>query len=644
MRYRAEIDGLRALAVVPVILFHAGFLLFSGGFVGVDIFFVISGYLITTILIEDIDKGRFSIINFYERRARRILPALFFVMLCCVPFAWAWMSPSQMKDFSQSLVATSLFSSNILFWQESGYFEAVAEQKPLLHTWSLAVEEQYYIIFPVFLLFAWRFGRDRVFWIITVLAAISMFLAQWFSRIDETANFYLLPTRAWELLSGSITAFIVQARGVKRNNLVSLAGLLLVIFPIFLYDKSTPFPSLYTLFPVLGVCLIIAYGEATTFVAKLLSLRVFVGIGLVSYSAYLWHQPLLAFSRIRSFEPLSKMQQITLPFLSLVLAYFTWRFVENYFRNKEIFGKQAIFVASTFFILLPIVFGSLGHISSGFKEQRLNKDKLDILKTAIPSPKRLACHTRGKDYLVYDEACNYFSGQVKVATFGDSHVVELSYALAEELSKFNVALKHLSFSDCEPSFDVGNKNQSSCAKWTNEIVTELLQDETIDTVVVSYRINAALFGGHEDTYPSLPSGTSVERRGQVWSGYVNLLKKLVNSGKKTILVLQAPELSKPVEYLIFKSEDYKDEVIGVSRQWWLERTDFLRSSIHDIPKSVFVFDPIDLFCGEKDCLAVENGISYYFDDDHLSISGARLVAVEVVKEILDSERGFLLNE
>ena len=154
MKYRPEIDGLRALAVVPVILFHAGFELFSGGFVGVDVFFVISGYLITTILIEDLENQRFSLVSFYERRARRILPALFFVMFVCIPFAWMWMLPSQMKDFSQSLVAVSLFASNVVFWRESGYFDAAAEEKPLLHTWSLAVEEQYSVIFPIFLYLA----------------------------------------------------------------------------------------------------------------------------------------------------------------------------------------------------------------------------------------------------------------------------------------------------------------------------------------------------------------------------------------------------------------------------------------------------------------------------------------------------------
>jgi peptidoglycan/LPS O-acetylase OafA/YrhL len=179
LKYRAEIDGLRALAVVPVILFHAGFEFFSGGFVGVDVFFVISGYLITTILIDDIEKNRFSLVNFYERRARRILPVLFFVMFVCVPFAWMWMLPSQMKDFSQSLIAVSFFASNILFWRESGYFDAAAEEKPLLHTWSLAVEEQYYVLFPIFLFFAWRYGKNKVFWMLVVFSAFSLALSEW---------------------------------------------------------------------------------------------------------------------------------------------------------------------------------------------------------------------------------------------------------------------------------------------------------------------------------------------------------------------------------------------------------------------------------------------------------------------------------
>jgi peptidoglycan/LPS O-acetylase OafA/YrhL len=199
MKYRAEIDGLRALAVLPVILFHAGFEWFSGGFVGVDVFFVISGYLITTIIISEMADGKFSIINFYERRARRILPALFFVMAACLPFAWFWLAPTHLKNFGQSLAAVSTFSSNILFWWESGYFDTAAELKPLLHTWSLAVEEQFYLLFPLLLMITWRLG---VRWILTLLALLflcSLALAHWGAYNYPTASFYMLPTRGWEL-------------------------------------------------------------------------------------------------------------------------------------------------------------------------------------------------------------------------------------------------------------------------------------------------------------------------------------------------------------------------------------------------------------------------------------------------------------
>lgn len=179
MQYRREIDGLRSVAVLPVLFFHAGFSAFSGGYVGVDIFFVISGYLITSIISSEINEKRFSVIDFYERRARRLLPALFLVIATCIPFAWFWLLPGDMKDFSQSIVAVLSFASNILFWQESGYFSPDAELKPLLHTWSLAVEEQFYLLFPLFLMLTWRLGRRGVLWATAALVLVSLSLAHW---------------------------------------------------------------------------------------------------------------------------------------------------------------------------------------------------------------------------------------------------------------------------------------------------------------------------------------------------------------------------------------------------------------------------------------------------------------------------------
>jgi peptidoglycan/LPS O-acetylase OafA/YrhL len=218
MKYRREIDGLRAVALLPVILFHAGFQAFGGGYVGVDVFFVISGYLITSIILAEKVAGTFSLRSFYERRARRILPALFLVMLVCLPFAWLWLLPSDMKEFSASLVAVSTFSSNVLFWWESGYFDTAAELKPLLHTWSLAVEDQYYLIFPLLLVLTWKLNRTKTMWLLLAVALASLSLAQKGAYASPAATFYMLHTRIWELLVGALLAFYMarETTGVGK--------------------------------------------------------------------------------------------------------------------------------------------------------------------------------------------------------------------------------------------------------------------------------------------------------------------------------------------------------------------------------------------------------------------------------------------
>ena len=318
MKYRSEIDGLRALAVLPVILFHAGFEWFSGGFVGVDVFFVISGYLITTIIISEMDEGNFSIVNFYERRARRILPALFFVMIACLPFAWLWLTPTDLKGFGQSLVGASTFSSNILFWLQSGYFDTGAEFKPLLHTWSLALEEQYYILFPIFLLLTWRLGIKWILILLSIIFIISLGVAQWGAYNRPSPTFFLLPTRGWELLVGVFAAFYLkyntQLKSQVLNQVLSIVGFSMIIYSIIAFDETTPFPSLYALIPTIGTGLLIFCAVPNTVVHNLLSLKPIVGMGLISYSAYLWHQPLLAFARHRFLGETSDFLLISLWF------------------------------------------------------------------------------------------------------------------------------------------------------------------------------------------------------------------------------------------------------------------------------------------------------------------------------------------
>lgn len=341
MKYRSEIDGLRSVAVLPVILFHAGLDLFSGGFVGVDIFFVISGYLITTIIVERLDGPGFSIVDFYARRARRILPALALIVAVTTPFAWIWMLPSEFKDYSQSVAAVSLFASNFLFWIESGYFAAAAEAKPLLHTWSLAVEEQYYLFFPLLLMLFWRRSWRLSVALLVVILVLSLAASEVLWRRAPDANFYLLPSRAWELMAGSLCAIWVLRNGTGSNGVLAGAGLLSLIVSIFLFDESTPFPSLYALLPVAGTALILVFSRGTA-VARLLSMRIPVGIGLISYSAYLWHQPLLALARVRDPLPPPLWVMVALGLLSLPLAWLSWRFVEQPARHRKMAAWKVV--------------------------------------------------------------------------------------------------------------------------------------------------------------------------------------------------------------------------------------------------------------------------------------------------------------
>jgi len=435
MKYRAEIDGLRALAVLPVILFHAGFEWFSGGFVGVDVFFVISGYLITTIIISEMAEGKFSIINFYERRARRILPALFFVMVACLLFAILLLAPSDLKDFGQSLVSTATFSSNFLFWWERGYFGTALELKPLLHTWSLAVEEQYYIIFPLFLTFAWKFGIRKITIFLILIFLISLSFAHFssiygvFDRII-TGSFYLIPTRAWELLVGVFIAIYFYHFKVtsltKFNQFFSLLGLCMVTYSVIFFDSNTPFPSLYTLIPTLGTGLIIISAQKNTIVNEILSFKPLVFIGLLSYSAYLWHQPIFAFTRHKLSHDISDQIFFLLITISIFLAFISWRWVEKPFRNRNKISRKGIFTFSAVGILMFVILGSILSLSNGLLykyekvEQKIYKEFME-LGSFNPVNMRLA---NLKDFDKNDT-------RKKLLVIGDSYAEDLVNAIKE---------------------------------------------------------------------------------------------------------------------------------------------------------------------------------------------------------------------
>ena len=640
MRYRPEIDGLRSLAVIPVILFHAGFGLFSGGFIGVDIFFVISGYLITTILLEEIGGGRFSLARFYERRARRILPALFLVVCACIPFAWEMLPPKDMKNFSQSILSVVGYVSNIFFWKSSDYFAAASELKPLLHTWSLSVEEQYYLLFPALLGFLLRRKADRLVAVLVGISIVSLGLAQWAATAKPEFAFYLLPTRAWELLTGSLVAcwLINRQERTAEGWLVEAGGWLgvaAITYAIFGFTKATPFPGLYALVPAIGTALIIVCASRQTQVGLMLGNRLLVGIGLLSYSAYLWHQPVFAFVRIYKVDAPDENLMLGLIGLTTILAYLTWRFVERPFRDRQSVPVKKLLAAGVVMSLLLGSFGLIGGVTHGYRALRFDQKYVAVLKTAQESPYVKKCHADDKNYIEPADACEYQQGRLSWAVFGDSHAVELAYALSQKIQGSEQKLKHFSYSACAPAFGrLPDSGPKRCAEWTEKVLRYIGQNDAIKNVVVSYRINAALFGGQEGVYPAIPNAINSNEREAVWHSYVETLQYLLAQHKNVYLVLQAPELPAEMEHLIFKSKDPTGVINGVSTDWWQQRTAFLRARINELPAGVTIIDPSVLFCNQISCDAARNGTAYYVDDDHLSINGMALVADQILEESL----------
>ena len=448
--YRRDIDGLRAIAVVAVVLFHAGLTWVKGGFVGVDIFFVISGYLISTILLEDQAHQRYSIAGFYERRIRRILPALFVVLLVAIPFAVLTAMPRQLRLFGGGLASVVTFVSNIWFWKTTNYFVPAAGENPLLHTWSLSLEEQFYLIFPLLLAVVWPLGRRAMFWIFSALLVISLGAAQWGSVFAPTATFYLLPTRVWELLAGTLVA-LIHARpdamtgiSLRTRNLLSGAGLVLIAGSIFLYGGDLAYPSLYTAAPVLGAALLL-YSEdnETTWVGRVLCLPPLVSCGLISYSLYLWHQPIFAFARLAVVDEPSPFLFVILTLLAIGLAIVTYRFVERPFRDRERISRKTVFCLAAAVGVLLLAVGGLIYHAKGLPSRLSRAERLESAVIAHEIKIRSAAIRTGECHYSDDEVPDLgkflkqwycvpvqdkaLAGRVFVV--GDSHAADIAMAL-----------------------------------------------------------------------------------------------------------------------------------------------------------------------------------------------------------------------
>ena len=665
LTYRPEIDGLRAIAVGAVILYHAqitilGHQPFKGGFIGVDIFFVISGYLITSIILKElVTTGSFSFKYFYERRVRRILPALLFVMLLSFPFAWMYLLPSSFVDFSKSILYSLGFSSNFYFEYSGQQYGAESGfLKPFLHTWSLSVEEQFYILFPIVLLFTFKYFRKYLIHILILGFIISLCLADWGSKNYPTFNFYILPTRGWELLAGSILAYFEIINGYRcKNKSLNLTlpfiGLILIGYSIVFFDDEIFHPSFYTLSPIIGACLVIWFSNKNELITKVLSTKLFVGVGLISYSLYLWHYPIFAFSRITNFVFLNDLLlKFFLIFLSIILSIFSYNFIERPARKRKTIFKS-ISYPIFFFLIIILIFNYSVLYKNGYKNRFhsiLDVQDYPILREPLTFKR---CNWGKTNTCYFNKNSNK-----KIFIIGDSHVWTIIPGLKNKITNKGYQFVTSAYPGCYYFYKF-NKTNRKTGKINKDCPIqsqyELLSKVENSIIIFFGRLPLYLTnfyfnngeGGLEQEasvwdhyYSSSDKNLSIEKTFQ--EQVLNLEKK-----NKIILVYPFPEAgfnvpnkllnlmprdkNKIVEYLVIKN------YITTSHKVYKDRTKSSFELLNSIQgKNIYRVYPHSLFCDTivKDrCVTHDDKNIFYADDNHPSLKGAEMINDLIMKEI-----------
>ncbi|QPC90849.1 acyltransferase family protein [Mesorhizobium sp. INR15] len=619
MKYRPEIDGLRAVAVLPVLFFHAGFSWVPGGFAGVDVFFVISGYLIARVIDDELKAGTFTFLGFYERRFRRISPALAVMCIATIPFAWLWMVPQELDAYGQSLATANLSVSNFLFWKRAGYFDDSSALKPLIHTWSLGVEEQFYLVFPM-LLWALR-RRGSAFPVVAALVAVSFALTFVFARFGPAANFYLLPTRFWELGAGALLALwrpTGSPVGRVAAEVLSMTGLALVIGSIFLLNGSVPYPGPWTLAPVVGSGLIIAMANAETMVGRLLAWRPLVFIGLISYSLYLWHQPLFAFARMRLFGDVSTTVYLSLIALTLLLACVTWWYVEQPFRNRQRFTRGRFFLLLGTVAAALVAFGVAADKTSGLPMRGTDRQLAVSLKERMRPNTGLGDDCDGR--LPLSSTCSTSKAPTMIV-WGDSFAMQLVGGIMA--SNPDAAIVQFTKSACWSLLDASPTSldfPGDCQAFNDNAKAYIAKTKSLRFAVLSstygyVRDQTVRFQGEV-----IPSSEEFGR-GQLQA----TLDWLTAQGITPILVSPAPS-------------DGRDIGACLARSRWLDEdgekcTPFSAdvrkagANVRTMLKSfrdrykVIILD--DFLCGDRFCKVQDGDVMIYRDGAHLSYEGSR---------------------
>lgn len=639
--YRHDIDGLRAVAVVPVVLFHAGIGAFSGGYVGVDVFFVISGFLISSIIRKEIAQGTFSIAGFYERRCRRILPALTVVLVACFLLGYLVMLPIQLAHLGRSASAAALFLSNVFFWRDAGYFAPATDWMPLLHTWSLAVEEQYYVAFPL-MMFACRTWRPSRVLLLVVAALLASFcLSAYGTPEHPSAAFYLSPFRVWELLLGVVLSFWEGPAITRRwvRELVSVAGLAMIVVATVAFDSSTLFPGVVALLPCLGAAALIATGRTgATTVRAILSAKPAVFVGKVSYSWYLWHWPVLVFIRLRFVKTeLGTDLALFCVASSFIIAALSWRYVESPFRRSAIIAsRRRVFAMSGVAIGAPVVLSVVAILGRGFPS-RVSEEVLALQHAAEDvDPYRLSCSGQ-----VGDSNCVFGSmhDAPSVMLWGDSHAAAIRPALEVALEPAGASAVLVWQSACPPllgAHRIGDPKGEACERWRVGAITFAQNSDQISTVVLMGRWvyvasgkRREAGGAHVELFrDDLTTEPSAEENPRVFERALHRTVSALRAAGKTVVLLGGtPEMGWDVPAILALSAYHRvvpptparREQIAAENRF----VDEVFVEVAGTPGVTFI--PLrDILCVDE-CRVLEAKRAVYSDDDHLSMYGARSV-------------------
>ena len=651
--YRPDLDGLRGIAILLVLFYHLGIEFFRGGYIGVDIFFVLSGYLITRSTYDKIQERNFNFAEFVLRRIKRLLPALCIVTTVSIALSFMFLPPKDLLTFLKSTSTAFTLTSNYHFWAQNDYFDISSRLKPFIHMWSLSVEEQYYLLMPFLLLLLRNICSKLIFRVYALLVLASYLLSIFPEKLGGFSimalngepsqwSFYSLIPRFWEIGFGSLIGMFTmekKIRGVTKFNV--LIGYLLIILSLIVGGKFNLVPAFYAAPACLGTALIILSNERSLG-KKLIESRLLVFIGLISYSLYLWHQPLFAFLQYSFIgEPPAIFSFFTLG-TSFTLAFLTWKNIETPFRVNRNIPRQYWFLFYLGFLLSTVGIYKIVLSNKGFP-QRFSSESLDLSKNLTPSPMRETCHTRGTNYLPPDKSCKYFEGPVEWIVLGDSHGVELAFALAERVKSRNVSVQQLTFSNCSPAFKY-ESDVPGCTKWIRDSIEYVVAQTEVKKVILTFRMSYHLFGDQLDVFPDLPdtspkikSSLAPERLREImWESYMSLIKFLISENKTVYVLFPIPELGAHINQYImqpFKKIDYNQ---SVPLEYYKERNNYVRTRLEKLPWShkLIKMDPESTFCDEKRCFLFWNNKPLYFDDDHLSLEGANLF-LSRNKEILD---------